>query len=100
MSPGVENLFSLLRAAEKQEAHDSLMDDYRAGGLRYVDLKEAVANALVEISTGFKERKAELNADKKAVKNLIKASSAEIRKRAQETVRQVKELCGLLNVRF
>ena len=76
------------------------MTDYDSGSLRYVDLKEAVADALVEISTKFRERKAELNADKKAVKNLIKASSAEIRKRAQETIREVKELTGLLNVRF
>jgi tryptophanyl-tRNA synthetase len=100
MSPGVENLFGLLRAADKQEAHDSLMADYEAGSLRYVDLKDAVADALVEISTAFRERKAELNADKKAVKNLIKASSAEIRKRAQQTLKEVKELTGLLNVRF
>lgn len=100
MSPGVENLFSLLRASEKMDIHNSLMQDYEAGNLRYVDLKDAVADALVEISTGFRERKAELNADKKGVKNLIKASSAEIRKRAQQTVKEVKELTGLLNVRF
>lgn len=100
MSPGVENLFSLLRASEKMEVHDSLMADYEGGNLRYVDLKDAVADALVEISNVFRERKAELNADKKAVKNLIKASSAEIRKRAQQTVKEVKELTGLLNVRF
>lgn len=100
MSPGVENLFSLLRASEKMEIHDSLMADYEGGNLRYVDLKDAVADALVEISNVFRERKAELNADKKAVKNLIKASSAEIRKRAQQTVKEVKELTGLLNVRF
>ncbi|MCB0633440.1 MAG: tryptophan--tRNA ligase [Saprospiraceae bacterium] len=100
MSPGVENLFSLLRACEKQEAHDALLADYTAGSLRYVDLKDAVGEALIELSTQFRERKAELNADKKAVKNLIKASSAEIRKRAQETVREVKELVGLLNVKF
>ncbi|PHN08246.1 tryptophan--tRNA ligase [Flavilitoribacter nigricans] len=100
MSPGVENLFSLLRAAEKQDVHDSLMGDYNSGNLRYVDLKDAVGDALVELSTGFRERKAELNADKKAVKNLVKASSAEIRKRAQQTVKEVKELIGLLNVRF
>lgn len=100
MSPGVENLFSLLRACEKVDACSGLMADYEAGNLRYVDLKDAVADALVEVSAGVRERKAELNADKKGVKNLIKASSAEIRKRAQETVRDVKELTGLLNVRF
>jgi tryptophanyl-tRNA synthetase len=98
MSPGVENLFLLLEAAGKTEAHDSLMDTYHAGNLKYVDLKEAVADALAELSSAFRQRKAELLADKKGVKNQIRASSAEIRKRAQETVREVKELVGLLNV--
>lgn len=100
MSAGVENLFSLLKACGKMEAYDSLMDDYHSGSLKYVDLKEAVGDALVEISTVFRQKKAELNADKKAVKNLIKASSEQIRKRAQETVREVKELVGLVNVKF
>lgn len=100
MSPGVENLFLLLRASGKVEAHDSLMDTYRAGNLKYVDLKEAVADALAELSNGFRARKAELAANKKEIKNQIRESSAEIRKRAQETVREVKELTGLLNVRF
>lgn len=98
MSPGVENLFLLLEASGKMEAHDSLLETYRAGTLKYVDLKEAVADALVELSSAFRQRKAELLANKKEVKNQIKASSAEIRLRAQETVREVKELVGLLNV--
>ncbi|MCO6479275.1 MAG: tryptophan--tRNA ligase [Phaeodactylibacter sp.] len=100
MSPGVENLFLLLEAAGKMDTHKELMATYQAGELKYVDLKDAVADALVEISTAFRERKAELNANKKEVKNQIKAASAEIRKRAQETVREVKELTGLQNVRF
>lgn len=100
MSPGVENLFGLLKAAGKTEAHDSLMEDYQGGQLKYSDLKEEVANGLVEISQTFIARKAELNQDKKALKNSIKHSSYEIRKIAQETIKNVKEISGLMNVRF
>lgn len=100
MSPGIKNLFSLLKACGKMEIYDTLMGDYDAGNLKYVDLKEAVAEALVEVSNPFRERKAEINANKKEVKEQIKASSAQIRKRAQETIKEVKELSGLLNVRF
>lgn len=100
MSAGVENLFRMLKASGQQDAYDSLQADYAANALKYVDLKEAVAEGLVAISAPIKERKAALLADKKAVKNQIKASSAEIRKRAQQTVREVKELVGLANVRF
>jgi tryptophanyl-tRNA synthetase len=99
MSPGIENLFTLLRASGKAEAHASLQESYRKGSLKYVDLKNAVADALVELSTGFRERKAELLADKKAVKDQIKSASGQIRKRAQQTLREVKELAGLMNVK-
>lgn len=100
MSPGVRNLFELLRASSQMEAHASLMADYEAGALKYVALKDAVAEALVAISSEVRERRAELDANKKEVKQRIKASSAAIRKEAQETVRAVKELAGLMNVKF
>ncbi|HMO40848.1 MAG TPA: tryptophan--tRNA ligase [Saprospiraceae bacterium] len=100
MSAGVKNLFDLLKAAGAAAAHASLLQDYEAGSLKYVDLKEAVAEALVMLSEPFRERKAQIHADKKAVKEQIKAASAEIRRHAQETVREVKELAGLLNVKF
>jgi tryptophanyl-tRNA synthetase len=100
MSPGVENLFSLLKASGSQKEYDSLMQDYNAGALQYSDLKGAVADGLVALSNEFRERKAEIIANKKEVKNQIKASSFEIRKRAQQTIREVKELSGLMNVRF
>lgn len=100
MSAGVANLFELLKACGNMEAYDSLMADYKAGALKYAPLKEVVADALAEKSAIFREKKAELNANKKLVKEQIKDASANIRKRAQETIREVKELSGLLNVRF
>ena len=100
MSAGVTNLFSLLKASGRIDAHTSLMDDYNSGSLKYSDLKEAVADGLVAISSEFKERKAEIVSNRKEMKNKIKQSSYEIRKTAQQTVKDVKELAGLSNVRF
>jgi tryptophanyl-tRNA synthetase len=95
MSAGVANLFELLRACGQMDAHNSLMD-YNNAALRYSDLKEAVANAVVGLINPFCERLNELNADKRNVKQQIIASSAEIRKRAQETLREVREIAGLV----
>ncbi len=100
MSPGVQNLFELLKASEKMEAHAQLMKDYEGGQLKYVDLKDAVADALVEISQRFIAKKEELNSNKKEVKNQIKYSSSIIRQRAQQTLKEVKDLAGLMNVKF
>ena len=98
MSTGVANLFLLLKACRSFEAHDSLMDDYRTGALKYIDLKEAVADGLISISAPCVARKAELTANKKAVKEMIRDSAANIRKRAHKTLLEVKELTGLQNV--
>jgi tryptophanyl-tRNA synthetase len=99
MSAGVRNLFELLKAAGSAEAYSVLMADYEAGTLRYADLKEQVAESLVALSSVFRDRKAELEANKKAVKELIRGSSAGIREYARQTVREVKELAGLLNAK-
>jgi tryptophanyl-tRNA synthetase len=95
MSAGVKNLFELLLACENQAAHDSLMADYGSGALRYADLKEAVANTLVALINPLRENFESLQTDKRNVKAQIQASSAEIRKRAQETLREVREITGL-----
>jgi tryptophanyl-tRNA synthetase len=95
MSAGVSNLFELLKACEKLDARQSLLDDYNSGVLKYADLKEAVADALVELTQPLKEKLADIQADKKNVKSQIQDSSAEIRKRAIQTLKDVKELTGL-----
>ncbi|MFZ4475959.1 MAG: tryptophan--tRNA ligase [Saprospiraceae bacterium] len=99
MSPGVDNLFTLLRSCGRMEAHDALMADFHAGALQYSALKEAVADALVELTTPFRERFEAIQADKKAVKAQVQESSAAIRERAKQTMREVRELCGLANLK-
>ncbi len=99
LSPGVANLIAMTKAAGEVDAAASLREEALSGKLQYSQLKAVTADALVALSTQLRDRKAEVLADKKNVKNQIKASSAEIRKRAQETLREVKELAGLLNPR-
>lgn len=100
MSSGVRNLFEILKASGATKVHDQILDTYRDGQLRYSDLKEATADALVALINGFIERKKELSADKKRLKDQIKSSSSDIRKRAQETLKEVKDLVGLVNVKY
>jgi len=96
MSAGVKNLFELLRACDQQAAYDSLMADYTSDALKYSDLKAAVADAVVALTTPFRERLAALNADKSNIQAQILASSAEIRKRAAQTLREAREIAGLV----
>lgn len=98
ISPGIFNLLEMLKAAGKSKDYQSLLADYQAGTLRYVMLKDAVADALTEISTGMQQRRQELDGRGKEVREQIRDSSARIREVARETLRNVKDLSGLMNV--
>ncbi len=100
MSPGVANLFMLLKASGDIEAYSAMKADYNDERLSYGDLKGTVAEALVKLTTPFREKKAELYTDRKNVKRQIQESSANIRKIAQQTLKEVKEITGLLNPKF
>ncbi len=96
MSSGVQNLFELLRACGANDAYDALMGDYQAGTRQYGALKQAVADAVVALINPLRERLAELNANSEQVQEQIRASSAHIRLRAQQTLREVREIAGLI----
>jgi len=98
MSEGVLNLFELIKAAGDVENFNQLMQHYNDGVLKYVDLKQVTADALWTMMSDFRAQKLELNMDKRRIKDQIKASSEIVRARAQETLKEVKELVGLLNV--
>ncbi|MFN0207621.1 MAG: tryptophan--tRNA ligase [Planctomycetota bacterium] len=95
MSPGVANLFELLKACENTEAHASLMNDYRAGTLKYSALKENVANSLVELSKQFIARKSELTKNEKQIEEQVHAMSSKAREIAKQTIKDVREMVGL-----
>ncbi|MBN2349320.1 MAG: tryptophan--tRNA ligase [Bacteroidales bacterium] len=95
MSPGVENLFNLIKACEKQEPYEQLLKDFNQGQLRYKDLKEVTADALVEITQPLKEKKNELLKDKAGIEKLLDDLSGKAREIAKETLFEVKKLTGL-----
>jgi len=97
MSPGVRNLFGLLKACKQNDLALSLEQEFHSGQLKYSHLKEAVSNALIELTTPIKDRYNEILANKKQTKSLIRASSADIRNVARQTLKEVKEITGIMN---
>lgn len=95
MSPGVANLFSLLKASEKLGAHDSLMKDYHSGSLRYVELKDAVGDAMVELTSGFIQKRKELLDNRSQLEGQIKQMAERAREMAEETMREVRQRTGM-----
>jgi tryptophanyl-tRNA synthetase len=95
MSAGVENLFNLIKACDKTEEYNSLMNDYKSGSLRYKELKDTTADALVELTEPIRMKKEELMANRASIENLAGKLSEKACKVASETIAGVRDLTGL-----
>lgn len=93
MSPGVESLFSMLKACGKLDDAASLKADYDAGELRYVTLKDAVVTALVELTTNLRERRDAI--DRAEAMDKAREMSEKARAIAADTVAKARDLMGL-----
>lgn len=98
MSAGVESLYTLLKLAASADVYNDFLRQYQEGSRQYGKLKDAVADALIDRTRGFIAKRAELLEQRTELEAQIRESSANIRLRAQETLREVKELAGLANV--
>jgi len=95
MSPGIENLFSILKACGKDNQYNSLLDEYNKGTLKYKELKDIVSDAVVELTNNFKTKRTELLLDKEKLIKLIIQQSEKARSYAIKTLEEVKKLTGL-----
>lgn len=95
MSTGIENLIGLLKAFNENDLADTLIEDFHANRLKYVVLKDAVANAIIKSVTPFQQHRKYLVSNKTKVLKSIFESSQIIRKKAIKTIDEVKEIVGL-----
>jgi tryptophanyl-tRNA synthetase len=95
MSPGVKNLLELLRACEKGTIAAEFDAHYRAGTIRYVDLKNAVADAVIETVRPIHKRRAELLADEARTWSIVENGSRKAREIARATLHDVRMAVGL-----
>ncbi len=98
ISIGVENLFSILSASGGHPDLDSFRDHALSGTLQYGKLKEAVADVVIDMTEPFRQKRLEIIENRTLYEEKIAASSGLIRKTAINTLHEVKELIGLMNV--
>jgi tryptophanyl-tRNA synthetase len=98
MSPGVQNLLMMLKAAGGAEMAAYFTEEVQKGTIQYGRMKEAVADQLIQLTDPFREKRKEIEAHSDRYKKEIMESSAMIREKAIDTVREVKELIGLMNI--
>ena len=74
---------------------NELLKQYNTGTLKYKDLKEVTADALVELTSGFRKKRDESFKNRDQNERLIKVLSEKARGFASQTVTDVKRLTGL-----
>ena len=93
-SPGIENLLTLLGACGHQDEADQMRRDYFAGTLRYVDLKGLTADALVALTGGMRERRADILDRETDLEGRIMEMGERARAVAGETLALAREKMG------
>ncbi|WP_324716955.1 tryptophan--tRNA ligase [Carboxydochorda subterranea] len=95
MSPGVLNLFTLLELTAPADVVAHFRAAYSDGTIRYVELKQALADALVELVTPIQERYRELSARPGTVEEVLAAGGERARKVASQVLAEVRDRMGL-----
>ena len=95
MSAGLKALFAfvdLFLPAQKE----TFLQQYADGSLRYVDLKEALTQAVFEQLQPIQQRREELLRDPQYIDRVMVEGATKARAIAQETVNDVRQKMGLL----
>jgi tryptophanyl-tRNA synthetase len=94
MSPGVANLFALLRLSEAPAAEvEGFRAQHAAGEIRYGDLKTAVRDHLMAALEPIRERRAALTDDD--IRDILADGAARASHIARETMADVRKKVGV-----
>lgn len=94
LSPGVENLITLIRACGEATLADELTEKYRGGGM-YGELKATAADVVVQLTNAMRARRDDIAADRKALLKTVQEMCDDARDIASETLKDVRRLTGL-----
>jgi len=97
ISPGVANLFSLLEetAGDPNIALELKTAQIR-GQLKYIDLKQAVFEAVWQTILPIQKKIEEIKNQPSILAEVLISGTVKAQKIAQETMKEVKEKCGIL----
>ncbi|MBS3825969.1 tryptophan--tRNA ligase [Candidatus Bipolaricaulota bacterium] len=95
MSPGVDNLFTLLELTAPESTVEGFRKDHREGELMYIDLKEAVYENLMNEIGPVQKRKEELMENRSHVEDLLEEGKEKARSIAAGNMKEVRRIVGV-----
>ena len=94
MSPGVKNLFTLLELLAGKSIYNRLRKDFDSGNLKYSELKEELAEAVISFLKPIQEKKKNLNPKK--VKKMLDDGAKKASQAAKKNILEIKKKMGLI----
>ena len=92
-SPGVANLFLLLKLTAPPNIYDAFEAEYAKGTLKYEKLKEAVFEHLMQELQPIRERRKQLKESQ--VRDILQEGAAKAREIAQQTLKEARKRIGV-----
>lgn len=96
ISPGVENLFRLLKIFGSAENYQKFQHELHNGKIKYSELKEALSKAISDYFSDFRNKRDKLLKNKKNVINILNEGSKKAKVLAASNINKIKRLVGLL----
>lgn len=95
-SGGVANLLALVELIEGKEKRESYEEKYRGEGIRYLGLKESLAEAIYESLKPIQEKRKYFEEKPEEVDRIIEGGAKKAREIARGTLDEVKKAMGLI----
>ena len=96
MSPGMENLFTLLELFSDKKTNQVFKDQYQNKKLKYVDLKTQLIKDTIKTIAPIREKREKLLTNKKVLKKLLITGSQKAQKIAIQKNKAIKTAMGLI----
>lgn len=93
--PDTCSLFALYRLFAEEDAVTAMAQRYRAGGLRYVEVKKELLELIWEHFKPYREERERLAASENEVVHILHEGAKKARSVAQRTIERVREVVGV-----
>ena len=95
MPVSVANLFQLLKLVCPADTYDKFQTDYRAGTIRYGDMKKELAEGMVQFISPIREKAEAIRNDEPYLRQVMEQGAAKARASAGKTLQLAKDAIGL-----
>ena len=92
----IENLFLLMQLVSNPEISLKFEKDFENSSIRYADLKNQLADDMVNFIAPIREKAEQIRNEKKYLKEVMEKGEGKARESAKNTLKLVKEVMGLV----